>query len=206
MKDYLSDKNGSKDFILNYIVIGNTIIVYYANDDVDTFEYSINKEKEILEIMKYQVINSKNFYNGLNTKFEIFLKLFINEILFFVMFIIGSMSVNFTLIPNIIGSIVLPISMIITGYELKKCNKIRCDYKKHILFLKNEDYLNNIIRNNIDATRELEEKLRMKVNNNESNNFKFNINTINGMEYKELKEVYRYVDNRNKTLTKRKQP
>ena len=87
MKDYSIGKNNSKHFILNYIIIGKQIIVYYANDDVDTFDYSIEKEKEILERMKYQVISSKNFYKGLNTKFEIFLKLFINEILLFIMFI-----------------------------------------------------------------------------------------------------------------------
>lgn len=206
MKDYSIDKNNSKHFILNYIIIGNTIIVYYANDDVDAFDYSIEKEKEILERMKYQVISSKNFYMGLNTKLEIFLKLFINEILLFIMFIIGCMNINFTLIPNIIGTILLPISMIITGYKLNKCNKIRNDFKKHMLFINNEDYLNNIIRNNIESTKGLEEKLRRKLNNNESNNYKFTINTIDGMEYKELREVYRYVDNKNKVLTKRKQP
>ena len=206
MEDYSIDKNNSKHFILNYIIIGNTIIVYYANDDVDAFDYSIEKEKEILERMKYQVISSKNFYKGLNTKFEIFLKLFINEILLFAMFIMGSMSMNFTLIPNIIGSVLLPLSIIITGYKLNKCKYIRNDFKKHLLFISNEDYLNNIIRNDIESTKGLEEKLRRKLNNNESNNYKFTINTIDGMEYKELREVYRYVDNKNKALTKRKQP
>lgn len=195
MKDYSIVKNNNKHFILNYIIIGKQIIVYYANDDVDTFYYSIEKEKEILERMKYQVISSKRFYKGLNTKFEIFLKLFINEILLFIMFIIGSMSITLTLIPNIIGSILLPISILITGYNLNKCNSIRNDFKKHLLFLNNEEYFNNIIRNNLDATKELDEKLRKKVFNDESNNFRFSINTIDNMEYKELREVYRYVDN-----------
>lgn len=206
MKDYSINKDNSKDFILNYIIIGNTIIVYYANDGVDTFDYSIEKEKEILERMKYQVISSKNFYKGLNTKFEIFLKLFINEILLFVMFIMGSMSMNFTLIPNIIGSILLPISIIITGYKLNKCEYIRKDFKKHLLFISNEDGLNNVIRNDMNATRGLDEGLRKKVFNDCSNSFKFNINSIDGIKYKELREVYRYVDNRNKILAKRKQP
>lgn len=204
MKDYSIGKNSGKHFILNYIIIGNKLIVYYANDDVDTFDYSIEKEKEILERMKYQVTSSKNFYDGLNTKLEIFLKLLINEILLFIMFVIGSMSIKLTLIPNIIGSILLPISIIITGYKLNKCNKIRNDFKKHLLFINNEDYLNNIIRNDIESTKELEEKLRRKVNNNESNNFKFTINTIDGMEYRELREVYRFVDNKNKSLIKKK--
>lgn len=206
MKDYSIDKNNSKHFILNYIIIGNTIIVYYANDDVDAFDYSIEKEKEILERMKYQVISSKNFYKGLNTKFEIFLKLFINEILLFGMFIMGSMSMNFTLIPNIIGSVLLPISIIITGYKLNKYNNIKKDFKKHLLFISNENGLNNVIRNDMNVTRGLDEGLRKKVFNDCSNNFKFNINTIDGMEYKELREVYRYVDNKNKVLIKRKQP
>lgn len=206
MKDYSIDKNNNKHFILNYIIIGNTIIVYYANDDVDTFDYSIEKEKEILKKMKYQVISSKSFYKGLNTKFEIFLKLFINEILLFVMFIIGSMNMKLAIIPNIVGAILLPISMIITGYTLNKCNKIRNDFKKHLLFLSNEDGLNNVIRNDMNATKGLDEKLRRKVFNDESNNFKFNINTIDDIEYKELREVYRYIDNRNKSLVKRKQP
>ena len=195
MKDYSLNDIQRKKFKLNYIIIGKQIIVYYANDDVDTFDYSIEKEKEILERMKYQVISSKRFYKGLNTKFEIFLKLFINEILLFIMFIIGSMSITLTLIPNIIGSILLPISILITGYNLNKCNSIRNDFKKHLLFLNNEEYFNNIIRNNLDATKELDEKLRKKVFNDESNNFRFSINTIDNMEYKELREVYRYVDN-----------
>lgn len=206
MKDYSIDKNNNKHFILNYIIIGKQIIVYYANDDVDAFDYSIEKEKEILERMKYQVISSKNFYKGLNTKFEIFLKLFINEILLLVMFIMGSMSMDFTLIPNIIGSFILPISIIITGYKLNKYNNIKKDFKKHLLFISNEDGLNNVIRNDMNVTRGLDEGLRKKVFNDCSNNFKFNINTIDGMEYKELREVYRYVDNKNKVLIKRKQP
>lgn len=206
MKDYSISKKSSKHFILNYIIIGNKLIVYYANDDVDSFEYSIDKEKEILERMKYQVTSSKKFYDGLNTKLEVFLKLLINEILLFTMFIMACMSINLTLIPNIIGTILLPTSIIITGYKLNKYNKIRNDFKKHLLFINNEDYLNNIIRNDIESTKGLEEKLRRKLNNNESNNFKFTINTIDGMEYKELREVYRYVDNKNKSLTKRKQP
>lgn len=206
MKDYSISKNSSKHFILNYIIIGNKLIVYYANDDVDSFEYSKELEKDILEKMKYQVINSKNFYMGLNTKLEIFLKLLINEILLFIMFIIGCMNINFTLIPNIIGSVLLPISMIITGYKLNKCNKIRNDFKKHMLFINNEDNLNEVIRNNVDITRGLDEELRRKVFKSESNNFKFNINTIDDFKYKELREVYRYVDNKNKSLIKRKQP
>lgn len=195
MKNYSLSETQSKNFILNYIIIGKQIIINYANNDIDVIPYSISNEKEILNKMKNQVLNSKRYSSELNNKFEIFLKLFIDEVILFILCIIAMININFTLIPSIICSIIFPIVIGLTGYKLNKYHNIRKDIKKNLLFLNNEDNLNQTIRNNHKITEGLDEKLREKIYIKETNNFSFTFNTIDNIKYRELQEIYRCVNN-----------
>jgi len=192
LKNYCLNKVNSKYFILNYIVLNNQLIINYADGNIQYIPYSIENEKNILNAMKYQILNSKRFVNLLNQKFEIFLKLFLDELLLFILLIIASF--NMQLISSIVGFSILTSVIGLTGYKLFKYNNIRNDIKKHLLFISNEDDLNIGIRNNPELVRGLDDKLKGKVLSKESNNFLFTINTIDKMKYDELKRVYKYVD------------
>lgn len=194
MKNYSLNETQSKNFILNYIIIGKQIIINYANDDVDIIPYSTSNEKKILNKMKSQVLNSKKYLNEVNNKFEIFLKLFIDEILLFILYIIAVINIKITLIQSIIYSIIFPIVIALTGYKLNKYHNIRTDIKKNLLFLNNEDNLNLTIRNNPEITKGLDKELIEKIYRNDGNNFSFTFNTIDNIKYRELQEIYRYVD------------
>ena len=209
MKDYSLNKVSAKNFILNYIVMSDKLIVYYADHGTDIFDYSIEKEKLVLEKMKNQVLNSKRFVSFLNNKYEIFLKLFIDEILLFVLFVITAVNLKISLISVIVSSIIFPVMISLTGYKLNDYIKIKNDIKKHLLFLNNENSLNLVIRNDLGSTKGLDDELRAKVLRHVSNNFKFTLNTIDSMDYKEIKEVYehveKFIDNdKPKTLSKRR--
>lgn len=194
MKNYSLNKMMEQDFILNYVIVGDKIIINYANGDVDTLGYSIENEKNILNKMKYQVLNSKHFSSFLNYKFEIFLKLFMDVMLLFVLFIITFFVAEMSYITALLGMSIFSVSIALTGYKLNSYQKLRNDIKKQLLFLKNEDNLNLVIRNNPEVIRKLNSKICEKVITNESNNFRFTLNTIDRMEYKELKQVYGYVE------------
>ena len=69
------------------------------------------------------------------------------------------------------------------------------DIKKHILFLRNENSLNLIIRNEPKITNNLNNKLQKKLLNNSK--FYFNINSIDNLEYKDLEQIYNSIEKAN---------
>lgn len=194
MKNYSISSAKSKEFILNYKVVGNQIIINYADGNVKMRDYSIQAEKEILEKMRMQVLMSRSFSANLNNKFEIFLKLFLDEVLLFVLFGIGAINLNLSLTGIIMGSIIFPIVIGYTGYKLRGYQKIRNDIKKNLLFINNEDRLNPIIRQKSHVTKRLRDELRKKICCGNTNTLPFSLNSIDRLSYRELKEIYNSVN------------
>ena len=190
MLDYTLIKGGCKNFILNYYIFNGNIIVNYADKSVETVPYSIEKEKEILERMKLQVIDSKNKFKDLNYRYEIFLKLFIDIILLYGMFIFSIFNYDMSIITNIIGNILCSGFSLLFGYNFFKYRKIRNDVMKNLLFLRNEDSLNISIRDNPNVTMKLNEKIREKIYGDRDSNFKFSFNSIDNISYSELYSIY----------------
>ena len=124
MKNYATNNESAKDFILKYIVFNNHLIINYANGSVEWIPYTIDNEKAILNKMKRQVLKSKRFLNNLNIKFEICVKLFLNMFLLFILFIISLFSATLP-IWVICGSFIMfPTTMLITGYKLFSYQKV----------------------------------------------------------------------------------
>ena len=191
MKDYSLGKEYKKDFILHYEIINNYIYISKADGKIEIKKYYKEEEIKILEKMKNQVLNSKEFSTTLNQKFETFIKLFLDESLLLTMFIVTILSLGLPIIPTIIGFITFPIVMSLTGLKLGKYTKLRNDLKKNLLFLKNEDNLNPILRKNTELLKE------------KTNNFSFTLNTINDISYKQLIDLYSTL-NKPKKLTKKR--
>ena len=191
MKDYSLGKEYKKDFILHYEIINNYMYISKADGKIEIKKYSKEEEIKILEKMKNQVLNSKEFSTTLNQKFETFIKLFLDESLLLTMFIVTILSLGLPIIPTIIGFITFPIVMSLTGLKLGKYTKLRNDLKKNLLFLKNEDNLNPILRKNTELLKE------------KTNNFSFTLNTINDISYKQLIDLYSTL-NKPKKLTKKR--
>lgn len=203
LENYSLNKNEATSFILHYEVINAFIYITYGDGRIDVKSYSIEEEKRILKKMKNQVLNSKNFLVDLNYKFEIFFKLLLDEILLLTMFIVTIISIGLPYFSTIIGLLIFPIIMGFTSYKLNGYKKLRKDIKKNLLFVKNEDNLNIIIRNSPEVIN----KLRDKVLTKSSNKFVFTLNTIDRIKYEELQQIYDSVDktinNRHKALNKK---
>lgn len=189
MKNYSLNGNEARDFILNYEIVDNDINVNYADGESKSIAYSIDEEKAILERMKEQVLNSKALLADTNAKFDIFCKLFMDEMLLLVMFIISVFSVGMPLMAIIMGLGIFSGAIGLTSYKVRKYHKLRNDIRKHWLFLDNEDCLNGVIRNNPEVARSLDDRLRSKVLN-EDKGMTFSLNTIGDIGYRELKQVY----------------
>lgn len=192
MKNYCLDKNCCKYFILNYVVINDNLIINKADGTVDCLPYNIENEKVVLKVMKEQVLGSKKFFYLLNKKYEIFLKLFLDEILLVILLIIaqGSIPIIYLFSEIIIFSILIGL----TAGKLFNYKKTRDDIKKNFLFIRNELELNPIIRNNYCGLDKVDGNLRDKVLLKEGKNFSFTLNTIDRLKYKELLSVYRDID------------
>ena len=61
MKDYTCVWTNQYDFILNYSIVDGNLVLNMASGKLKTYPYSIEKEKEILEKMRQQVINCSSF-------------------------------------------------------------------------------------------------------------------------------------------------
>ena len=191
MKDYSLSKEYKKDFILHYEIINNYMYISKADGKIEIKKYSKEEEIKILEKMKNQILNSKEFSTTLNQKFETFVKLFLDESLLLTMFIVTILTLGLPIIPTIIGFITFPVVMTLTGLKLRKYTKLRNDLKKNLLFIKNEDKLNPILRKDTELLKE------------KTNNFSFTLNTINDISYKQLIDLYSTL-NKPKKLTKKR--
>lgn len=194
MRDYSIDKDEAKEFILNYLIMGDKLLVYYANGNVEDIDYSVQAEKEVLERMKAQVLNSKRFSENLNFKFDVFFKLLVNEIMLLILFAVTAFNINMTVIPAVLSIIVFATIIGLTVYKMVDYQNLRNDIRKNNLFLDNEDNLNPVIRYTPEVIRGLDERLKAKVLDSDSDNFSFTFNTVDRMEYKELDQVYKHVE------------
>lgn len=204
MIDYTLIKGGCRDFILNYYIFNGSIIVNYADKSIESFPYSIEKEKDILERMKLQVIDSGKKIKDLDYRYEIFLKLFLDGILLYGMFLFSIINYDMSISANIIGNILCSGFTLLSGYHFFKYRKIRNDVRKNFLFLRNEDSLNIFIRNNPMVTINLKEKLREKIYGDKSSNFKFSFNSIDNISYGEIQSIYRVTYNKGNVRSRKR--
>jgi len=194
LKNYSINEEMSHDFIMHYKIVDDLLIVNYGNGEIRRLKYSTKNEKELLQKMKHQVLDSKLFLGMLNTKWEIYLKLIIYEILFGTLFGVMMFVGDMPIVGALGGSLSFGTGIIFTSYKLNDCKKLRDDLKKNLLFVNNENNLNEIIRNEPEFVDKIDYKYRTKAINPERFDFSFTLNTIDSIEYDDLDAMYKQIE------------
>ena len=214
MKDYTFKK--VKDFILNYEVIDNKIIINYASGKKYENLYTKELEKDILKKMKEQVIKygvkmeekkSKKVFNNI-----------INLIISFILVFFTLEILNFGIFTWLVGILLWEVT-----YALPKFirdSKIT-DYEKNKFFIDNMELFQNGIKEEMGIYKNLDKESKAVIKNvldnkynQEDDNIKyFNINYIDKITYKSLKNIHELLEkneefskyyNTEKTTSKKK--
>lgn len=185
MKNYVLDRDKSIDFILNYTIKGNNIIINTASKEKITVPNTEEYEKNILKKMKKQVkkyaYQYKNHWQSeCDENFTIVKALLINALIWTPLWIF---TLPVFLIP-LVGVSALLIMFIIFGtkYKISKTNIE--DAKKNIMFIENEEDINKYIAHENVLSKMKSDTAKVTLESN-----KLNINSIDKIKYKELKRM-----------------
>ncbi len=185
MKNYVLDRDKSIDFILNYTIKGNNIIINTASKEKITVPNTEEYEKNILKNMKKQVKKyayqyENHWQSECDENFTIVKAILINALIWTPLWIF---TLPVFLIP-LVGVSALLIMFIIFGtkYKISKANLE--DAKKNIMFIENEEDINKYIAhaNVLSKMKSDTDKVTLESN-------KLNINSIDKIKYKELKRM-----------------
>lgn len=196
MKDYL---NNSENFILNYRIVNDEIMVNFSSingKNKYSVPYTIENEKKILKKMKQQVLTTSNLNiysyekilklkNKLKWGF-IFLGL---SGLFVSPYIFGIANLN-NHIKVFLDSLIIILNLykfISSATEYIDFKIKLKDFSKNSLFLENENCLNNALKSNKSILLGTNVKVEDLTSND--NNTLFNINNIDKIKLKELKQI-----------------
>ena len=207
MKDYnlFLDLNGKDEirrkYILRYeiqeeeITNKKNIIIYFADGKKHSLPYTLYTEKQILQKMKEQFNEYKldmflwkkgknfsvNFINGM-VKITTFM------LLIGITLLISSshpLALGIGLVFGIIGG-----GLSLFSWPLKIiANSQMNDYEKHMLFLENEEFINNSLKQSTTILANINDKISDKTSINEEGNKICIINSIDKMSLSELKEL-----------------
>jgi len=203
MKDYTFEKD--KDFILNYRIKDNKIIIKYASGKIYENFYTRELEKDILEKMKQQVLN---FEEKVNQKKDINS---IIDILSTIISISGSCIVlpelNLTFSQDIIlGVIIYCITAKIP--KIIRDKKIK-DYEKNKLFVSNIELFQDGIQENMGMYKNLDRKSKKYLKTvlekkevlkeyNIDDIKEPNINSIDKISYESIKNIHNLLEENEK--------
>lgn len=166
MKNYL-DKDDDTNFILKYKIVKNEIVVKLADNKTYKVPYTLENEENILKLMKKQAKKSKDCLDDIKDKMN---SSEIKTESGSAIAILGTAAVcaGFSKTPLLL--LIIYSSLISGVYHLKsyKANrKIVEDIEKNLLYLENEDLINN----------------------SRFGDKKITINSINNMRLKKLKQI-----------------
>lgn len=171
MKDYSLGKK--KNFILNYKVRNDLIIINFANKNTRIIPYSKDKEITILKLMKKQINN--DFERKIKKKVENSTKL--SAVCLGLMTLVSGF-ILLTNLPFNIGAIIytcLAINASIfikKSFDIIKYKRLLKDLNKNKLFIENEIILNE--------SKSYGDKKRLTINN------------INSISYNRLNNLVKY--------------
>lgn len=141
MKSYVTDTDNNKEFLnsFKFDKERNLLILEYASGDIIPANCTRENMKMILNKMKRQVLNSKDFESKISKKF--YVSLFMSSLA-------GLMIILLIFLPNL--PIILLFTSIITLYiasknMLESYNMLR-DIRKNRLFLKYSNEINDVVK------------------------------------------------------------
>lgn len=218
MRDYTIGINDDKEqekardkFILKYkIKYKNNkkkIIVYFANHKKVVFDYTKQLEQGILSVMKENVYNYKAIMNKVPNKEK--------EQLGTMLFIFGTLWLILSLISTITSgsfkdtslmSLFFSSMLITIGLKYNKNQTKRYeDFKKNMLFLENEERINQkMLENTKSLTSIITKKSYNKIITKPDGNKGYTINSIDKMSLNELKNILELIEIENSNIEKEK--
>lgn len=171
MKDYSLGKK--KNFILNYKVKNDLIIINLANKNTRIIPYSKDKEITILKLMKSQINN--NFERNIKKQINYSTKL--SAVFLGLIALVGSF-ILLTNLPFNIGAIIYSYFAINTGifiknsFDIIKYKSLLKDLNKNKLFIENEIIFNE--------SKSYDNKKRVTIND------------VNKISYNRLNNLIKY--------------
>ena len=188
MKDYTinASNNSSNSFILNYTIADSLIIVNLASGRKNVFPYSIEKEVEILEQMRQQVLNSSDF--RMNQEFR-FSDSKAVAFLTSLMALTSGYEAIITFEPSyLLFLAAYGVSLFICSNKVKDIldsYSLIKDYEKNKMFVDNEKLIGDSLatyysRRHDTKTKNIVDDLKVK---------KLTLNSIDLIKFKELKEL-----------------
>jgi len=204
MKDYIQDipKYVSKEekqkiaseFILKYQIINEKIIVHFVNGEKLTYDYSQEREQQILEIMKQTfekyALKLKEYY-GRHLEREA-----LNDAIFYTGLAIGSVPLVLSIVtePDILTTVTF-LTIGLSQMGLTTINKIQYmkryqDFAKSLLFFQNEERINFQIENNLNfAANTMSKKHQKYLVTKPDGSRGYTINSIDKMSLVEFQKL-----------------
>jgi len=196
MKNYTLNEIDSENFILNYKIVDDEIIINFASKkhkDKCVIPYTIENEKEILKKMKQQVVESSNFSRTQKRiemeaptilSYGLFAFISISALNAVALFFGLTQATIFLLPYNLIFLLISSYGL----YELVSSKVKLSDVRKNRLFLENEELLNKNLGKRLEYHKNM--SLGIKTKKNEMcKHIDLDLNKIDKIKYKRLKSV-----------------
>lgn len=188
MKNY---DETNENFICNYYLDDNNIIIVLGDNTNYIIPYTIDNERKILNAMRRQINNFENYKNNLFTKKKKnFAYILLDIILFIITLLVFK---NSSLVTSIISKICLLLLAGTAGFRMVDNFKIKntiIDLYKNKIFVDNEDKINAIVKNKSLVLESISEKVYEKIN--EKN--KLDINDAHEISSDEMLLIKRIID------------
>lgn len=186
MKNYSLNFEDSKTFILNYKVEDNQIIVNLASRENYVIPYTLENEKILLERMKTQVLNSREFEYEQKKIFYLYMILATYCGIALPIFVIGDTTIPFL---DVIGAGLSAFSTIYGVYKMIDIKRKIKDINKNKMFLNNEEILNEKVRSNQNILSNTDTKTKKLVSSTPEDKPIFSLNNMDKIKYKELIKI-----------------
>jgi hypothetical protein len=188
MKNYAEHWTECENFITKYKVVGNKIIIRYADTGKKEIPYTESNEQSIIDIMETQASNAAD--KPLKKAKKYFaLNLMVAPFLFL-------LSVSSIVIAKSIMSYIYLFCFILSYVGLVENFKRIKEIKKMKFFLDNKNELNSSVDEYVDIYNNVNE-YSIKNTKKEVCNNKFNINNIDDYSLSELKKIKEEIVNYN---------
>ena len=186
----LFHKFAYKMFVLNYEIKNNKIIINFADGGNSIIPYTLENEKKILEKMKTQVINAKNYISKFEKKESnsiLWLSICFVCMLLNILLLISKLS-NF---PSVNISILVSYSIVfLANLGIYKYSKTKLDdINKNLMFLNNSEQINKMVKSNQNILSNIKSNTKNIINTSIKNNKELTLNSIDKIKYKELKKI-----------------
>lgn len=193
MKDYSTNEEEAKRFILNYEIDDNQIKVNLANGESYTVPYTLENETGLNNGMRNQVINAIPYFASLKVKIcttrlkTIFCALML--LLNIVLLLVGT---SFPFLTYLcIGWFSL--STTIEALEMIYVSKKVEDLRKNFFFLKNEEEFIEGVRESSEVLESANDQVKEIITSRDNRDINFN--TIDKIKYQELKRILQNIRN-----------